>query len=90
MDSSFMGSEFVVYDSGEDCSRTKMMENYKKQLAYIVYTQDKDQPRKLETLITICDNKSTDFTIIDKKTENVVLDRWKKNNKTALAKLYSK
>lgn len=85
-----MGSEFIVYDSGEDCSRTKMMENYKKQLGYIAYMQEKDQPRRLETVITVCDNKSTDFTIIDKKTENVVFDKWKKNQKTSLAKLYSK
>lgn len=62
-----MGSEFLCYDSGEDCSKTKIMENYKKQMGYINYTQEKNEPRRIESLITTCDNKSTDFTVIDKK-----------------------
>jgi hypothetical protein len=68
-----MGSEFLFYDSGEDCTKTKMMENYKKQIGYIAYKQEKDQPRKFEALITTCDNKLTDFTVIDEDTENVIL-----------------
>ena len=39
METTFSGSEFWLYDSGEECVDTKVMENYKKQLAYINYYQ---------------------------------------------------
>jgi hypothetical protein len=41
MESNFSGTEFTLYDNGEDSSATKMMENYKKQIAFINYTQEK-------------------------------------------------
>lgn len=66
MEASFFGTEFLMFDSGEEYSKTKMMENYKKQLALIEYTQIDDFPRVIETYITTCDNKNTDFTILDK------------------------
>lgn len=84
-----MGSEFLCYDSGEDCSKTKIMENYKKQMGYINYTQEKNEPRRIESLITTCDNKLTDFTVIDKKSENVVKEKWQKEGEN-IARLYSK
>lgn len=65
MEASFFGGEFLLYDSGEDSSKTKMMENYKKQMAYITYNKDEDEPRKIHALISTCDNSSTDFTIVD-------------------------
>ena len=45
MDSNLFGSSFLLFDSGEDNSNTKFMENYKKQLASINYSQVKGQPR---------------------------------------------
>jgi hypothetical protein len=40
MDTNFAGSKFFTYDSGEDYSKTKIIENYKKQLAYAHYYQE--------------------------------------------------
>lgn len=89
METNFSGTEFTLYDFGEECTRTKMMENYKKQLAYTSYFQEKGEPRRFETLITTCDNKSTDFTIKDKN-NNVIQDKWLCNNRKNLCRLMTK
>lgn len=75
-----------MYDGGEDNSKTKMMENYKKQLAFIQYVQTEDKPRKMEALITTCDNLSTDFTIMDNNA-NVIGSKWNADSKRNLCKL---
>ncbi len=78
-----------MFDSGEECSKTKMMENYKKQLSYITYSKSENEPRKIKALITNCDNRSTDFTIVDKE-NNVIDTKWKNGNKKSILKLVSK
>lgn len=78
-----------MYDSGEDHTKTKMMENYKKQLAYIRYSKDEDYFRKIETLFTICDNKSTDFTVKDKN-QNIIQSKYQANNKRNICRMVSK
>jgi hypothetical protein len=89
MESNFSGTDFNVYDSGEEFNKTKMMENYKKQLAYASYSKESGEPQRFETYITTCDNKSTDFTIKD-KSGNVIYDRWNKGNKKKISKLTTK
>jgi hypothetical protein len=66
-----------------------MMENYKKQLAFIEYTQIDDFPRVIETYITTCDNKCTDFTILDKN-QNVIEKKWKSIHRRNVCRLVSK
>ena len=78
MEANFLGSQFCIYDGGQDYTETKMMENYKKQIGFIKYTQEKGQPRKFQSLITTCDNKSTNFTVHDKSSLNVLQERWSK------------
>lgn len=89
MESNFFGTEFEMYDSGEEYSKTKMMENYKKQLTYIEYSQVEGSPRRINAFITTCDNKCTDFTILDQN-DNVIQQKWKNNNKKNISQLYSK
>lgn len=76
-----MGKEFRLYDSGEDCAKTKVMEHYKKQMGFIAYVQEKDQPRRFRTLLTTCDNALTDFTVVDRKAENILLERWERGDR---------
>lgn len=66
-----------------------MMENYKKQLGYITYSKEDNQPRKIESLITTCDNDSTDFTIVDKES-NVLSKKWSTGSKKNVSMLMSK
>lgn len=90
MEADFMGKDFRLYDSGEDCSRTKILEHYKKQMAHVSYSQDKDHPRSFTTLISTCDNKSTQFTVIDRKSDNVLQNKWEKGQHENLAKLFTR
>jgi protease II len=89
MESNFFGTEFQMYDSGEEHTRTKMMEHYKKQLASVRYSQDEGCPRRVEALITTSDNKSTDFTILDKDND-ILQSRAKAGRMKSITKLISK
>jgi hypothetical protein len=85
LDSDFLGKEFCFYDAGEDCAKTKVMEHYKKQMGFISYTQEKDQPRRFSALLSTCDNALTDFTVVDRKADNVLLDRWQRGENEHIA-----
>jgi|LakMenEpi03Aug12_release.lakeMendotaPanAssembly.Ray.scaffolds.fasta_scaffold4533196_1 hypothetical protein len=59
-------------------------------MAYISYAQEKEQPRKISALISTCDNALTDFTIIDKKAENILLERWSRGQQENMMQLCSR
>ena len=90
METTFSGSEFWLYDSGEECVDTKVMENYKKQLAYINYYQETNRPRAFDAYITNCDNKSTDFTVMDKKNQNPIQTKWNHHYRKKLCMMSTK
>jgi hypothetical protein len=89
MEYDFMGKEFRFYDSGEDCGSTKIMEHYKKQMAFVAYAQDRDHPRRFTALLSTCDNALTDFTVIDRNC-NVLSDRWGRGQRENLCQLASR
>ena len=89
MESTFFGKQFIMYDAGEEYTKTKMMENYKKQLAYIEYSQADGMPRSITSYITNCDNKCTDFTVLDKN-HNIIHNKWENGNKKNILMLKSK
>ena len=59
-------------------------------MAYIAYSQEKDQPRKIATVISTSDNALTDFTVIDRKAENILLEKWNRGQQENLLRMCSR